>query len=126
MTQSPDRQSPLAVIFDMDGVLCDSEPFICEAAMRMFAETYGVAVAREDFIPFVGAGEDRFIGGVAEQYGVSLTMPRDKQHTYAVYLQIIRGRLKALPGAAEFVADCRGRGLRTAVATSADRVKLDG
>jgi HAD superfamily hydrolase (TIGR01509 family) len=126
MIQSLNRQSLQAVIFDMDGVLCDSEPFICEAAVRMFAETYGVTVSKQDFIPFVGAGEDRYIGGVAEKHGVALTMPRDKLRTYAIYLDLIRGRLEPLPGAVQFVADCRRRGLKTAVATSADRVKLDG
>ena len=48
------------LVFDMDGVLVDSEPFICEAAIGMFKETYGLVVKKEDFIPFVGAGEDRF------------------------------------------------------------------
>jgi len=31
-----------------------------------------------------------------------------------------------LPGAAEFIARCRARGLKLAVATSADRLKLNG
>ena len=43
------------VIFDMDGVLVDSEPFIKEAAVRMFAEK-GFKVQAEDFTPFVGTG----------------------------------------------------------------------
>ena len=59
-------RAPLAgVIFDMDGVLVESEPFIAEAAIRMFAEK-GAAVRAEDFRPFIGMGEDRFLGGVAE------------------------------------------------------------
>jgi len=114
------------IIFDMDGVLCDSEPFIAEAAQRMFQETYGLSVTRGDFAPFVGAGEDRFIGGVAEKYGVALTMPRDKQRTYAIYLDIIQGRLHPLPGAVDFIHQCRGRGLKLALATSADRIKMEG
>lgn len=115
-----------AVVFDMDGVLCDSEPFICEAACRMFAERHGVRVAPRDFEPFVGAGEDRYLGGVAERHGVALRMPEDKALTYRIYLEVIRGRLAPLPGVRDFVAGCRRRGLRLAVATSADRVKLDG
>ena len=94
--------------------------------MRMFEQTYGQVVRREDFSPFVGAGEDRFIGGVAEKYGVTLSMPRDKFRTYEIYLDIIRGRLEPLPGAVDFVHIVRSRGLRSAVATSADRVKMEG
>jgi len=114
------------VIFDMDGVLVDSEPFICEAARRMFAERHGVQVPREDFIPFVGAGENRYLGGPAEKHGIKLDLAADKARTYEIYLQIIRGRLQPLPGVFDFVADCRRRGLKLAVATSADRVKMEG
>jgi beta-phosphoglucomutase len=113
------------VIFDMDGVLVESEPFIAEAAVRMFAEK-GVAVRPEDFRPFIGTGEDRFLGGVAESRGVTLDMPRDKIRTYEIYLELIPGRLEPLPGVAEFVARCRERGLKLAVASSADRVKVEG
>jgi len=114
------------ILFDMDGVLVDSEPFICEAAMRMFERTYGQVVRREDFAPFVGAGEDRFIGGVAERYGIALSMPRDKFRTYEIYLELIRGRLDPLPGAVDFVRAVKARGLKSAVATRADRVKMEG
>lgn len=114
------------VIFDMDGVLCDSEPFIAEAACRMFAERHGLTVQPEDFRPFVGAGENRFLGGVAEKYGVALQLPADKDRTYAIYLDIIRGRLHPMPGVGTFVGACRRRGLKLAIASSADRVKVDG
>jgi HAD superfamily hydrolase (TIGR01509 family) len=113
------------VIFDMDGVLVLSEPFIAEAAMRMFAEK-GVTVRREEFRPFIGMGEDRFIGGVAEARGVRLDPARDKARTYAIYLDLIKGKLRPLPGVLDFVAKCRGRGLKLAVASSADRIKVEG
>src|SRR5205809_513782 len=114
------------VIFDMDGVLVDSEPFIKAAAIQMFWQVHRTAVLPEDFLPFVGAGEDRFIGGVAEKYGVTLTMPRDKTTTYDIYLNLIKGQLHALPGAIAYVASSRERGLKLAVASSADRLKVDG
>jgi len=110
----------------MDGVLCDSEPFICEAARRMFKEFHGADLSPEEFLPFVGAGEDRYLGGPAERRGIRLDLARDKARTYEIYLEIIRGRLHPLPGAREFIALCRGRGLRLAVATSADRIKMEG
>ena len=112
------------VIFDMDGVLVLSEPFIAEAAIRMFAEK-GFTVREEEFRPFIGMGEDRFIGGVAERRGIPLEPARDKARTYAIYDELVRGRLRPTPGAREFVRACRDRGLKIAVASGADRVKVD-
>jgi beta-phosphoglucomutase len=111
------------LIFDMDGVLVNSEPFIAEAAISMFAEK-GHRVRAEEFRPFIGTGEDRFIGGVAEARGIELDPPRDKARTYEIYLQLIRGNLQPLPGAREFVHICRARGLAVAVASGADAVKV--
>ena len=114
------------VIFDMDGVLCDSEPFIMEAACRMFRDRHGTVVQPEDFRPFVGTGEDRFLGGVAERYRVTLDVEADKAYTYAVYLEAIRGRLQPLAGVGAFIVQCRRAGLKLAVASSADTVKVLG
>jgi HAD superfamily hydrolase (TIGR01509 family) len=117
----------LGVIFDMDGVLVDSEPFICEAACRMFAQVHGLTVQPGDFKPFVGTGEDRFIGGVAEKYGLlKRDAVADKATTYRIYLEIIKGRLAPLPGVVEFVKYLRQRGITTAVASSADLIKVKG
>ncbi|MCF7838669.1 MAG: HAD-IA family hydrolase [Candidatus Marinimicrobia bacterium] len=115
-----------AILFDMDGVLCDSEPLILEAAQAMFMERFGMRPAAADFAPFIGRGENRYLGGVAEQHGLRLELPADKDRTYALYLELIRGRLRPLPGVLDFVAACRTRGLRLAVATGADRIKLEG
>jgi len=79
-----------AVIFDMDGVLVDSEPLINAAAIAMFREN-GLVVQPEDFLPFVGAGEDRYIGGVAETYRFTLDLPAAKQRTYEIYLDLYVG-----------------------------------
>ena len=112
------------VIFDMDGVIVDSEQYICEAAVRMFAE-HGLVVKPEDFLPFVGAGENRYIGGVAEKYGFPLVLDRDKARTYEIYARIVKGKLEPLAGAREFIGKCRDRGLKTALASSADRIKIE-
>ena len=115
-----------AVLFDMDGVLCDSETLLAQAACRLFLERHGVTVQPDEFLPFVGTGEKHYLGGVAEKHGVTIRSPEDKNRLYAMYLEMVPGRLQPTPGAVAFVQACRRRGLRTAVATSADRVKLDG
>lgn len=108
----------------MDGVLVLSEPFITAAAIAMFAEK-GFTVRPEEFRPFIGTGEDRFIGGVALARGIPIDPARDKARTYAIYLEQIRGRLQPLPGVREFVATCRAKGLRLAVASGSDTIKVE-
>lgn len=112
-----------AVIFDMDGVLTDSEPLINAAAIQMFREK-GLTVRPDDFLPFVGAGEERYVGGVAEKYHFPLDTVAAKQRTYEIYLDLVPSKLEAFPGVAELVATCRKAGLRVAVASSADKIKV--
>ncbi len=113
-----------AVIFDMDGVLTDSEPIINAAAIAMFKE-YGIAAQPIDFEPFIGAGENRYVGGVAQQYGLQVDVATLKARTYEIYLDIVREMLKAFPGAVELVKSCRAAGYLTAVASSADWIKVE-
>ena len=77
-----------------------------------------------DFKPFIGMGEDRYLGGAAEGRGIELDVERDKARLYEIYEEVIRGRLQPLPGAVEFVHACRDRGLAIAVASGADRIKV--
>lgn len=113
-----------AIVFDMDGVLTDSEPLINAAAVAMFRER-GWVVEPDDFLPFVGTGEDRYIGGVAELHGIELDIPQAKKRTYEIYLDLVPSRLQAFPGAVELVGLCRAAGFRVAVASSADLIKIE-
>ena len=110
------------ILFDVDGVLLDSEPFIRDAVIAMFAER-GVKVTVADLMPFTGAGEDRFIGGPAELHGIPYALEM-KDRAYQIYGELVHGRLEPLPGVHHFIESCKSRGLRLAIATSADKVKL--
>lgn len=111
------------ILFDMDGVLVDSEAFIFKATQLMFSE-YGILVQHEDALPFVGTGENRYISGIGESNGFTVNIERDKARTYEIYEEITHGKLEALPGVHEFIGQCKLNGIKMAVASSADSVKI--
>ncbi|GMP63714.1 hypothetical protein CsSME_00025303 [Camellia sinensis var. sinensis] len=75
-----------AVLFDMDGVLCNSEEPSRMAAVDVFAEM-GVEVSVEDFVPFMGTGEANFLGGVASVKGVEgFNIGAAKKRFFEIYL----------------------------------------
>lgn len=109
----------------MDGVLCDTEAPMAEASCAMFRETHGVHPVPADFHEFMGRGSEAYFGGVARKYGVAAVLPRDRDRTYEIFCERIRGRIEPLPGVASFTSAARAAGLRLAVATSADPIKLN-
>lgn len=116
-----------AVLFDMDGVLCNSEESSRLAAVDVFAEM-GVQVAVEDFVPFMGTGEANFLGGVASVKGVSDFNPEAaKKRFFEIYLDKYAKPNSGIgfPGALELITQCKNSGLKVAVASSADRIKVD-
>ncbi|KAK3022768.1 hypothetical protein RJ639_046731 [Escallonia herrerae] len=116
-----------AVLFDMDGVLCDSEEPSRLAAVDVFAEM-GVEVAVEDFVPFMGTGEANFVGGVASLKGVEGFNPEAaKKRFFEIYLDKYAKPNSGIgfPGALELITQCKNSGVKVAVASSADRIKVD-
>jgi flagellar motility protein MotE (MotC chaperone) len=94
-----------AIIFDMDGVLTDSEPVILEAAIIGLRE-YGIDPQPDDSIPFVGTGEDKFIGGVAEKYGVTYHVDM-KKRVYEIYLEIVDEKIGVFPKIPEMLNELK-------------------
>ncbi len=111
------------ILFDMDGVLIDSEPVILHAAMTYF-ERIGIPVQPEDFTPFIGAGDRRFLCGVAEKYGVAIEFEEAKEALFSLYAEYAMDR-GPLEGVHRFISNARKAGLKLALATSAARTKAE-
>jgi len=112
------------VLFDMDGVLINSEYLTTEAAIRFFAEK-GFSVTHEDFFPFYGTGEKGYFMGVAEKYGIPFNLETDKIKIYDLFKEIASGKNLTIPGVVNFIEFCKSRNLPLAVATSAGSYKMN-
>ena len=112
----------LAIIFDMDGVLVDTEPVINKAAILGLRE-YGVNAKPNDFIPFIGRGEVKYIGGVAEKYGVRY-IPKMKDRVYEIYFEILDNMISPNPVVLNCLSNLQKAQFPLVLASSADRVKI--
>jgi len=112
-----------AVLFDMDGVLVDSEPVITEAALRALKD-WGINAKASDFREFTGMGEDRFVGGVAEKYNVPYTLDM-KRKAYEIYLTIVEDKIVLYPDTVTILKRLKNDCLKLALASAADMIKVD-
>ena len=104
----------------MDGVIADTEAFNARASVLMFAELYGVTVQLEDFQPFIGGGDERYVAGVAEKYGVALDVEAAVARRAENFFKLLHdGPLPAAPGVRELVDQARAtEHVKLAIATS--------
>jgi|TARA_B110000116_G_scaffold86980_1_gene75681 beta-phosphoglucomutase len=64
------KSTNFAVIFDMDGVILDTEPLYTKAEIRLFGE-YGVTIPEEDWALFRGCAEQDFFDLSMERYKIT-------------------------------------------------------
>ena len=111
-----------AVLFDMDGVLIDSEELMAKAGILALRD-YGIDPVPEDFIPFVGCGEDKYIGGVAEKHGLTY-IPEMKARAYYYYGLYVEQEAHVPEDVHRVLTAVKAKGYRMAVCTSADYAKV--
>ena len=111
-----------AILFDMDGVLIESEFLMRATAIQSLAD-YGVQAKHEDFLEFTGMGEDRFVGGVAEKYGLKYEFAM-KERAYDYYGQRVKVEAHIPEGVKEMLEQLHSQGIILAVCSAADLRKV--
>jgi beta-phosphoglucomutase len=108
---------PAALIFDMDGVLVDSEPLHKRAKELAFREI-GVVLPESTYDSYKGRPDATMIPEILSERGVSADLIADLLHRKHQIYEKIEHELRPVPGAAEFVVWARSH-YRLALATSA-------
>ena len=112
-----------AVLFDMDGVLIDSEALMTKVGILALRD-YGIEAQPDDFIPFVGRGEDMYIGGVAKKYGREYD-PEMKVRAYTYFGKYVEAEARVPDELPELLFRLKRLGYRICVCTSADWMKVE-
>ncbi|MFA7672406.1 MAG: HAD-IA family hydrolase [Clostridia bacterium] len=110
------------IVFDMDGVLIDSEQLMSLSAIEALKE-FGVEAQPQDFIPYMGQGENSFIGNVSRKYGVEYEYAM-KYRAYEIYDSLVETKAKFFPNVKETIMELKRRGYRISLASGADLMKV--
>lgn len=115
---------PQAVIFDMDGLLVDSEPVwaIAETALlEARGKTWDHAIQN----PLIGMRMRDFLAGVRVGYGLSDTVDELAADVMGRMIRLIPEKVTPRPGAAELLDFLLSRGVPCAIASSSPMPIID-
>ncbi len=113
-----------ALIFDMDGLLVDSEPLAAQA-MTDFLARFGQSPRPEVAAKLLGRRLPEAIAIVRDAYELAPDLEELTRVYGAMRLAALRGNLRPMAGAREILAFGRRAGLRLALATSGMREHVD-
>jgi beta-phosphoglucomutase-like phosphatase (HAD superfamily) len=114
-----------ALIFDVDGVLLDTEPIGMKATRHAIREVYGYEVDPQAFHEFQGEGIEEYLAGGLAKYGVHLDdLSQLIDRRTQIMEDLMRREVRTFPGVESLLRKTRNSELKTAIATSSKREKL--
>lgn len=114
-----------AIVFDMDGLLADTEPLSYRAWTTMIARDYGVTATDEDeHWSAATVGKTGLVVWelIRDRFNLPVELPRDfkllEDRNRVIYQEILDEGIPPMPGAIAFVHACKAAGLTLGVASS--------
>ncbi len=117
-----DLKNIKAIIFDMDGVIVDSEP-LHDEARQITCEKYGIKCPPRDpdWSNFKGKPVSEIFKYIVKEYNENDNLSIEELTDYKtkLFLKIASEKLQLIPGVMEFIKKCRGKYEKIALTTSA-------
>lgn len=63
---------PYGLLFDVDGVIGDTEPISTSASNKTFLDLYGLRLSDKDHVPYMGATAEKHALGIAQRHHISI------------------------------------------------------
>ncbi|GGU46070.1 HAD family hydrolase [Streptomyces lavendofoliae] len=115
----------VAVVFDLDGTLVDSEPNYYEAGRRLL-ERYGVTdFGWERHTDFIGIGTRETLAALKEEYGLDAPLDELLAGKNRHYLELARAATEVFPEMRALVERLHAEGVPMAVASGSSRAAIE-
>lgn len=113
-----------AVIFDMDGVVTDTEPAFFAAVNDVLAR-YGHAISAEDYAPNIGSSTPATWAAMIERFRIPVALDAIIEEYERPLMERLRQSRPALPGARELIDRLRAANVPVALCTASYRRWVD-
>lgn len=114
-----------AIIFDMDGVIIDSEPQHARAALQVF-ERYNVPVDYEYCRSFIGSSTKKLCEDSISRFKLDVSTEQLLQEMNLEKKVVLKEEgYQILPGITDLIKDLYQQGIRLAIASSSSPAEID-
>ena len=114
------------VIFDMDGVVVNTEPIAYKANGELF-KSLNIIVPDDVYATFIGSSDKNNMQKIKDLFNLEHTREQLLEEKYKYYYAVFdkADDLKLMPGVKDLITDLHNRGTKLILASSAARRKID-
>ncbi len=109
-----------AVIFDMDGVIVDSEPLHIEAEKQILRK-YGVEISTDELRTYTGTTAEFEFTDLIRKYRLNTTVDRLFREKETILFRLLEEQTKPIKGVVRLIKSLKRHGLKLAIASSGHR-----
>ena len=115
-----------AFLFDFDGVITDSEPFVFEVLKQMIKDNFGIELPYSDINMIIGCSDRKVAEYIANEYHIdySVELSEKLKKNYPDYYFEYED-IKPFPYLRDLLSILKDRGRKVAIVSSTDRAHLE-
>ena len=115
-----------AFLFDFDGVITDSEPYVFEVLKQMIKDNFGIELPYSDINMTIGCSDRKVAEYIATEYHIdySVELSEKLKKNYPDYYFEYEG-IKPFPYLRDLLSILKARDRKVAIVSSTDRAHLE-